>query len=95
MVISCGENCRICGQDLGDCLPVDGICAYCRREPAAEPPQRGKFIVLEGLDGSGKSTQITLLRRFLLKKGIHQVFITHEPSDSPIGHAVKSFLRKE
>ena len=30
---------------------------------------RGKYIVIEGSDGTGKSTQIDLLKKFLNKKG--------------------------
>ncbi|MCD6402369.1 thymidylate kinase, partial [bacterium] len=32
-------------------------------------PYSGKFIVFEGLDGSGQSTQSNLLKDFLLQKG--------------------------
>lgn len=45
---------------------------------------RGKFIVFEGTDGSGKSTQIRLLGKYLSGKGI-PVYLTHEPTDSPFG----------
>ena len=40
---------------------------------------RGRFIVVEGIDGNGKSTQSKLLARWLKKKGI-LVLLTHEPS---------------
>jgi len=40
---------------------------------------RGKFIVFEGLDGSGQSTQAKLLAEFLKKKG-HKVLLTKEPT---------------
>lgn len=46
--------------------------------------QRGKFIVFEGIDGSGKSTQIKLLANYLREKGV-SVYTTFEPTDGPIG----------
>ncbi len=46
--------------------------------------QRGKFIVFEGIDGSGKSTQIKLLANYLREKGV-SVYTTCEPTDGPIG----------
>lgn len=45
---------------------------------------KGKFIVFEGTDGSGKSTQMKLLAAHLASKGI-PVYSTHEPTDSPFG----------
>ena len=54
----------------------------------------GKFIVLEGLDGAGITTQATLLRNYLLSKG-KQVLLTKEPTDGLIGGIIKSCLRKE
>lgn len=44
----------------------------------------GKFIVLEGIDGSGKSTQVNLMREKL--QGTHiPHYITYEHTDGPIG----------
>jgi len=55
----------------------------------------GKFIVIEGLDGSGKSAQIELLINFLKEKG-KEVFVTKEPTiDSYAGEKIKQALRKE
>ncbi len=38
----------------------------------------GKFIVLEGLDGSGKSAQVELLVDFLKERGIANIYKTFE-----------------
>ncbi len=46
--------------------------------------ERGKFIVFEGTDGCGKSTQMKLLGKYLSAKG-KEVYLTHEPTDSPFG----------
>ncbi|MDR1939707.1 MAG: dTMP kinase [Clostridiales bacterium] len=46
--------------------------------------KKGKFIVFEGVDGSGKSTQSKLLAEYLASKGI-SCRLTREPTDSPIG----------
>lgn len=52
----------------------------------------GKFIVFEGLDGSGQSTQAGLLRNFLVKKG-YQVVLTKEPTlDSTAGKKIRQIL---
>jgi dTMP kinase len=42
-------------------------------------PYSGKFIAIEGLDGSGLTTQAKLLKEFLEKKGI-EVILTKEPT---------------
>lgn len=54
----------------------------------------GKLYVFEGLDGSGLTTQATLLRNFLVSKG-KDVLLTKEPTDGLIGGMIKACLRKE
>jgi len=54
----------------------------------------GKFIVLEGVDGSGTTTQSKLLRDALSARGIHTVR-TAEPTDGEIGLLIRRALRKE
>lgn len=52
----------------------------------------GRFIVLEGLDGSGITTQTELLRTWCERHGI-SVYVTKEPSDGPAGGIIKQALR--
>jgi len=55
----------------------------------------GKFIVIEGLDGSGKSAQVDLVIDFLKKQG-KDVVVTREPTmDSGAGRKIKQALKKE
>jgi dTMP kinase len=54
----------------------------------------GKLIVFEGLDGSGITTQATLLRNSLLQSG-RSVMLTKEPTDGLIGGIIRACLRKE
>jgi len=51
---------------------------------------RGRFIVLEGLDGAGTTTQGALLAARLLEHGI-RVELTKEPTDGPIGKLARAF----
>jgi dTMP kinase len=55
----------------------------------------GKFIVIDGLDGSGQSTQVNLLKKFLTKKR-YKVLLTKEPTlDSKAGQKIKKILEKK
>ena len=55
----------------------------------------GKFIVIEGLDGSGKSAQVELIIKFLKDTG-KIVIETKEPTmESEFGRKIKQALRKE
>lgn len=57
--------------------------------------QKGKFIVVEGLDGSGKSTQVKMIGDYLKSRGI-SVLLTKEPTDNPpIGNLIRGVLKKE
>ncbi|MDD5145880.1 MAG: dTMP kinase [Candidatus Pacebacteria bacterium] len=52
----------------------------------------GKFFVIEGLDGSGQSTQANLLKEFFNKKGF-QTVLTKEPTiDSEAGKQIRQIL---
>lgn len=53
--------------------------------------KRGRFIVFEGLDGSGKSTQVRYLAKRLQAKGL-SAYETFEPTDSPIGSLIHQIM---
>ena len=55
---------------------------------------KGKFIVFEGIDGSGKSTQAQMLADWIEKSG-QPVHRTCEPSDGMVGKLLRKVLRKE
>ena len=52
---------------------------------------RGIFITMEGPDGSGKSTQISLLKEYLEKEG-YNVLITREPGGTVISEAIREII---
>ncbi|KON29332.1 hypothetical protein AC482_06795 [miscellaneous Crenarchaeota group-15 archaeon DG-45] len=54
---------------------------------------RGAFIVLEGIDGSGKSTHIRLLCRDLGQRG-HDVLRTTEPSRGRGGRFIREYMKR-
>jgi dTMP kinase len=56
--------------------------------------KNGKLIVLEGIDGSGTTTQATLLVKALRKRGLKTV-LTAEPSDGPAGKLVRGYLQSK
>lgn len=51
----------------------------------------GKFIVFEGIDGSGKSTQINMLAKKLKENG-EKVYVTAEPTFSTSGGIIRDAL---
>ncbi len=53
--------------------------------------KKGIFITMEGPDGSGKTTQIELLREYLEKKG-YDVLITREPGGTRISEAIREVI---
>lgn len=57
---------------------------------------KGKFIVLEGVDGSGISTQASLLKNWLEENETlyGRTLFTKEPTDGPVGNIVRLALSK-
>ncbi|MCK4807998.1 MAG: dTMP kinase [Candidatus Aenigmarchaeota archaeon] len=55
---------------------------------------KGMFIVFEGLDGSGSSTQVSLLQKALRKAG-YTAHITKEPTNNLIGGLIRGQLTKD
>jgi dTMP kinase len=53
--------------------------------------KRGKFITIEGVEGSGKTTQAALLSEYLRKQGI-DVVETREPGGTEVGEKIRQIL---
>jgi dTMP kinase len=49
------------------------------------------FVAFEGIDGSGKSTQVKQLAESLTQQG-HKVHTTHEPTSGPIGKMIRDMF---
>ena len=52
---------------------------------------KGIFITMEGPDGSGKTTQIELLKKYLESKG-YDIIITREPGGTAISEAIRKII---
>lgn len=59
-------------------------------------PDRGRFLVLEGIDGCGKTTQIERLRHWLPCSGLMpegaELLVTREPGGTDLGQALRRLL---
>jgi dTMP kinase len=59
----------------------------------SNPVRRGRFVTFEGGEGSGKTTQIALLRRRLEAAG-YDVLVSREPGGTPLGEVARALSRK-
>ncbi len=57
-------------------------------------PYPGKLIIVEGIDGSGKSTQLALLHRWLVSQG-HKVFFTEWNSSVLVRRSMRRGKKKD
>lgn len=55
-------------------------------------PYEGKLIAIEGIDGSGKTTQAEELKKYFKKNG-NGTFFTKNPTDGEIGKFIRQILR--
>ena len=57
---------------------------------------KGKFIVIEGIDGSGKTTQINQLSKWFKETNLipenNQLIVTREPGGTKLGQSIRSLL---
>ena len=57
---------------------------------------KGKFIVIEGIDGSGKTTQINQLSKWFKETNLipenNQLIVTREPGGTQLGQSIRSLL---
>lgn len=53
----------------------------------------GKFIVIEGLEGAGKSTAIATVKQYLESRG-HQVVCTREPGGTPLAEQLRTLVKQ-
>ena len=60
-------------------------------EPVKEGRRPGFFVTFEGTEGSGKTTQLRLLRAHLEQLG-HRVILNQEPGGTPIGKDIRRIL---
>ncbi len=55
--------------------------------------KRGRFIVVEGLEGAGKSTALNTIKRFLTDQGVDLV-LTREPGGTRVGEEVRRLIKE-
>lgn len=54
----------------------------------------GKFITIEGTDGSGKTTMTNYIKEYLEKLG-YEVVVTREPGGTPFSEKIRDLILKE
>lgn len=55
--------------------------------------KQGHFIVVEGLEGAGKSTALLTIKRFL-KEFVPELIVTREPGGTHVGEVVRTLVKE-
>ncbi len=88
------ELVRVLHRELLPTFPRPCDRARFRDVSLDSPTARAPFVVIEGVDGAGKGTQLELLAAALRARG-RAVHVTCEPSTLPIGELLRRCLRRE
>ncbi|AHG72377.1 Thymidylate kinase [Mannheimia sp. USDA-ARS-USMARC-1261] len=56
---------------------------------------RGKFIVIEGLEGAGKTTAHQVILKELEQAGIQNIVMTREPGGTPLAEKLRHLIKHE
>ncbi|VFP83205.1 dTMP kinase [Candidatus Erwinia haradaeae] len=56
---------------------------------------KGKFIVVEGLDGAGKTTSSYAIAAALRQNGVDKIIHTHEPGGTPLAEKLRQLIKKD
>ncbi|WP_343189796.1 dTMP kinase [Buchnera aphidicola (Astegopteryx bambusae)] len=57
--------------------------------------KKNKFIVLEGIEGSGKTEMLIYLKQILKKKNIENIICVREPGGTIISEKLRSIIKQE
>ncbi|WWP00185.1 MAG: dTMP kinase [Candidatus Dasytiphilus stammeri] len=55
--------------------------------------KKNSFIVIEGIEGSGKTTICNLVIDFLKKKSINDIILTHDPGGTPLAEKLRGLIK--
>ncbi|OCH99281.1 dTMP kinase [Legionella jamestowniensis] len=56
--------------------------------------KRGRFIVVEGLEGAGKSTAIQTIKQYL-ENHVNEVLLTREPGGTRVGETIRTIIKEK
>jgi len=72
-------------------MPLDLLPMLPSKTTQTKRRRRGIFITLEGIEGSGKTTQLARLAKFLRENG-HRVVETREPGGTPLAEQIREVM---
>ncbi len=57
---------------------------------------KGKFIVIEGSEGAGKSTMVNEVKKYLMEHGVSEenIILTREPGGTPLAEKMRNILKE-